>query len=282
MKSITSKYFAPSFFVLMMTSLGSSAFAAATWTIAMDTTCTSNATTQACSSSPALTASGWSTGTGTTTSPTAGSTFAAATVYNYSTSGLGLVATNESSTTGPHAIDNIAGVDALMLAFTGAPVNLSSLTIGWNGTDNRPALSSPYSDSDLSVLAWTGSGAPVMAGAGLSTMLTSGWSLIGNYSDVGSRTGNTQTMTSSTYSSYWLISAYSAAYGEPWSTGNDAFKVLAIAGTTYACSSNCGGSSVPEPSSMALLGAGLLGLVATRRQNQKRSGRSAFEPFTSA
>ncbi|WP_342618774.1 exosortase-dependent surface protein XDP1 [Rhodoferax sp. GW822-FHT02A01] len=259
---------------------GASAWASSTWSQNLVADCTSSAASQACSGSPAVSLSGWSTGSGTITNPTAGSSFAAATVYNYGSSyGLGVVASNESaSATGPHATDNINGIDAMLLSFTNGPVNLSSVSIGWNGTDNG---TSPYNDSDLSILAWTGSTTPpTMAGASLSGLLSSGWSLIGNFSNVGAQAGNTATSSNtSTYSSYWLISAYSTSYG-PTSTngqtldqGNDAFKLLSVAGNTCAgtvSGSQCNPNKTPEPGSVALLGAGLLGLIASRRRFSKR------------
>jgi len=284
MKAKSSKLATKTLVALALAMLGSSSFAVSTWTQDLQVDCSINSQSQACAGSPAVTVSAWTTGTGTPAAPTSGSTFgSSALVYNWGTAGLGIVSGNENSgVTGPHAIDNGYGIEAMLLNFTSGPVNLSSLTIGWNGSDNAVSndnnggtsgggSSIYYNDSDLSVLAWTGGvGGPTMAGSGL---LSAGWTLVGNYANVGSNSGNTQSpITSAIYSSYWLISAYSSSYFSGTSAqesaaglgqGNDAFKVLSVAG-----SYKTPGTGVPEPSAMALLGIALFGMAATRRRKQ--------------
>lgn len=279
---------------------GSSVMAVQSWSVSVTGTgtgsgdlnalCTSNSSSVASGAcGTGLAIGGWSTGTGAVGATTSSPTFNAATVYDWGTAGLGVVATNElSSGTGPHAADNKYGTDAFLFNFTTAS-NLSGVKIGWNGTDN-PANANQltgaacatgstncvtYNDSDLSVFAWTGAGAPTPGGTTQSTMINanSGWKLIGNYYDVGAvinPIANTISATSSIYSSYWLVSAYSSAYGGTDDGKVDAFKILAISATNCNGAAQCG-SKVPEPGSLALFGAALMGFVATRRRKQQAS-----------
>jgi hypothetical protein len=271
MKTNYLKNFAPALAVAALAMTGSSVYAAVqSWDLVAGCAL-SSVTSESCGSG--LTASGWSTGTFTTSgTPTAGTSFAAASIYNWGTSaGLGVVATNESSSvTGPHATDDKYGSDAFLFQF-GSAINLASLTIGWNGTDYSatPGVVTTYNDSDLSVFVWKGVGAPTMNGA---SNALGGWTLVGNYNDVGGTLSNTQGITTDIYSSYWLISAgnYNGTLGN---TDNniDAFKLLQISGNTCTgtvTGNSCTTKKVPEPGSMMLLGAGLVGLMGLRRRRQ--------------
>ncbi|HSV50636.1 MAG TPA: exosortase-dependent surface protein XDP1 [Burkholderiaceae bacterium] len=240
---------------------------AADWDL--DALCTSDGNSVATGScGSGLSISGWSTATGSVGATTSDNLFHTAKVYDWGSFGLGVVGSNEDpGATGPHATDNKYGTDAILFTFTTA-TSLSSVKIGWNGSDNATGTSSgAYKDSDLSVLAWTGAGAPgSLAGAAPNS---AGWTLIGNYANVGLLTGNTALVAAATtFSSYWLVSAYNSSYyGNTLNGGSqdnffDAFKVLKVSGTP---------TTVAEPGSLALFGLAAIGLAAARRRKAKAS-----------
>ncbi|MBN8763269.1 MAG: hypothetical protein BGP20_09165 [Thiobacillus sp. 63-78] len=162
-----------------------------------------------------------------------------------------------------HSIDNNGRVDSILFSFTDK-VNLTSFSAGWVSTD-----------SDFTVLAYTGAGNPAsLANQSYAGLLSNGWSLIGNF--LGGTSTGAHDFANNTYSSYWLIGALNTFVGgDPAKAGNDYFKLISLAGCTCdnappgtpGCSTGGGGGGVPEPGTLLLMGAGLLGLTRfhTRR-----------------
>jgi PEP-CTERM motif len=185
-----------------------------------------------------------------------GATFATAALAAY-TGGFGVTTTGEVTTSPEHALDNVGGTEALLLSFSSSVI-LRQLTVGWVS-----------SDSDLSVLRYTGTAAPVIAGKTFAQLLGAGWSAVGNYMNtVGSTLPATANINASGFSSsWWLISAFNSSYGGTNSGTVDAtpdyVKLLSVAGDKVI-------GNVPEPASLALVAAALMAaLMANRRRELK-------------
>lgn len=201
------------------------------------------------SGSPTLTARAYST-TGT------GDTYADAALVQYGVAGWGVSAKNESTKQPQHALDNNGDFDVVALSF-GQSVALTQMQMGWPTTTTY--------DSDISVLAYTGKGAATIVGKTSAELLSSGWTLVGNYMNVGNApaTINVAGITSS----WWLISAFNSTYGGSSTyNSNDYVKLLSVAGNATKAPPT---SQTPEPASALLVMGALAGLVRMRRKAQR-------------
>lgn len=188
-------------------------------------------------------------------------------VKNQDASGNTLYGDYNDGASPEHSMDNNQRYDSVLFNFSNA-VDLNSVTIGWSQTD-----------SDVSVLAYTGTGACVGSGTCTSNasgikyadLVNYGWSLIGQYANLAVNTAKSINA-GNVASSFWLIGAANSLVGGTTDGNTDYVKLLALAGDKYTptCTPGTpgcggGGNGVPEPGTLLLLGAGLLGLSRVRR-----------------
>ena len=200
--------------------------------------------------------------------------------------GSGIGVGGESSTDGQHSLDNQSGFEVALLSF-GSSVRLESVNADWMQTD-----------SDIFVMAFTGSGSLTatssLDGGTFANLTSRGWTLVGNYSNIGTASKDLGTTTGAfagTYSSFWLIGTggfNSAATGGGVTSGDmrngtavgfgscsgsgssrvcgsyDYLKLASVGGTVFTPTTPSPG--VPEPGSLALAGAAFLGMVGLRRR----------------
>ena len=149
-----------------------------------------------------------------------------------------------------HATDNNSRIDSILLNFGGTAVTLDQVRFGWPKYNEY--------DTDFSISAYIGGGSTNLSSMEYSELTSNGWTTIGSYYNAGDNT--TPVNSGEVSSSYWLISALNPFMDGPGDRvyyANDYFKLASVGGT--------GSTSVPEPSTLLLLGGMLLAGVVRRR-----------------
>ena len=190
--------------------------------------------------------------------------FASASIGYYPSYGLGAHGAGESTYTLEHTVDNVGGTDAFLINFSSSNFALNQISIGW-----------AYNDADVSILRYTGTGAPSLGNSKVANLgSTPGWDWVGDYSTLTTNgTLEFNTGSNAKTGAWWLVSAYNSAYSSvpvsgSFGDGNDYFKLNGFSGSVLAIAPPA--NDVPEPGTFALFGIALLGFAAARRKFQAR------------
>ena len=234
--------------------LSSSASAEIKWQTSSSVSGCSGSSCAVTSSGVAVTASAWANTVGTTNTQ-----IETAYLGVYS-SGLGVK--NKDACTAPctndageniapeHAMDNNGRFDSILFSFS-SKIVMNKVEIGYKS-----------GDSDISVLAYIGAGAPVLGGQTYANLMaSSSWVKVGNYADLATNTPKVVN-SSGTASSYWLIGTYNSIFGGTLDNGNDHVKLLALYGDKVTPPQV---GLVPTPPTLLLMGIGMLGLMRFRK-----------------
>lgn len=167
--------------------------------------------------------------------------------------GLSVEATSADTGTPQHATDNEDWYDSVLFDFGGASVELDQVTMGW------------HTDTDFSLLRYTGNGTPTLAGNSYSSLTaTQGWELVANYfcncSNSASGSDITFNVNSGDESSgFWLIAALNPSYfNDSRYIGNDHFKIKTLSGVHIP--------EIPVPAAFWLFGTALIGFLKVSRK----------------